>query len=120
MEFAHWKKIKKISRKHLTNTDNYGRLQKSFQQHHFGEDDMTECEYCNETSLSAQVCTECGEPLVDNPRVYHGVEYDENWNPVFHSQRPSPAELADSPELRDDYDGQPDEMQEWEGFDPDF
>ena len=81
---------------------------------------MTECEYCNETSLSAQVCTECGEPLVDNPRVYHGVEYDENWNPVFHSQRPTPAELADSPELRDDHDGQPDEMQEWEGFDPVF
>jgi hypothetical protein len=28
---------------------------------------MINCEYCKNISTSTQVCTECGEPLVDNP-----------------------------------------------------
>jgi predicted amidophosphoribosyltransferase len=48
------------------------------------------CDFCDDhVSASSQVCTECGEPLVDNP------EWD--WED----------------------DGQPDEMQEWHDFDPD-
>ncbi len=30
---------------------------------------MINCEYCENVSTSDQVCTECGEPLVDNPVV---------------------------------------------------
>ena len=52
---------------------------------------MTLCEYCTQTSSSNQVCTECGEPLVDNPEMDWSYEYD----------------------------GQPDEAQEWHDFDPD-
>ena len=52
---------------------------------------MTLCEYCTQTSTSNQVCTECGEPLVDNPEMDWSYEYD----------------------------GQPDEAQEWYDFDPD-
>jgi len=51
---------------------------------------MTVCDYCANLSTSNQVCTECGEPLVDNPKM----EWYEN-------------------------DGQPDEAQEWHDFDPD-
>ena len=48
------------------------------------------CDCCDDhVSASSQVCTECGEPLVDNP------EWD--WED----------------------DGQPDEAQEWFDFDPD-
>jgi len=55
---------------------------------------MFHCDYCDDSvSLSSQVCTDCGEPLVDNPCI---VEYD-----------------------YDDHDGQPDELQEWSDFDPD-
>ena len=50
---------------------------------------MTNCEFCETVSASDQVCTECGEPLVDNPSCW--------------------------PE----WDGQPDEAQEWHDFDPD-
>ena len=50
---------------------------------------MINCEYCGNVSISNQVCTECGEPLVDNPSC---------WN---------------------ESDGQPDEAQEWHDFDPD-
>jgi hypothetical protein len=50
---------------------------------------MTLCDYCANLSTSTQVCTECGEPLVDNPSC---------WN---------------------EWDGQPDEAQEWHDFDPD-
>jgi hypothetical protein len=52
---------------------------------------MTLCDYCANLSTSTQVCTGCGEPLVDNPEM--------DW--------------------REDYDGQPDEAQEWHDFDPD-
>ena len=52
---------------------------------------MILCDYCANPSTSTQVCTECGEPLVDNPQM--------DW--------------------REDYDGQPDEAQEWHDFDPD-
>jgi len=54
-----------------------------------GENKMTNCEFCETVSASDQVCTECGEPLVDNPMVC------------------------------DEWDGQPDEAQEWHDFDPD-
>ena len=30
---------------------------------------MTNCEYCGNPSTSTQVCTACGEPLVDNPNT---------------------------------------------------
>ena len=30
---------------------------------------MINCEYCKKISTSTQVCTECGEPLVDNPNT---------------------------------------------------
>ena len=30
---------------------------------------MTLCDYCANLSTSNQVCTECGEPLVDNPQM---------------------------------------------------
>ena len=30
---------------------------------------MINCEYCKNISTSTQVCTECGEPLVDNPNT---------------------------------------------------
>jgi|TARA_R100000656_G_scaffold42720_1_gene35280 predicted amidophosphoribosyltransferase len=53
------------------------------------EDIMINCEFCGNVSTSTQVCTECGEPLVDNPSC---------WN---------------------EWDGQPDEAQEWHDFDPD-
>ena len=52
---------------------------------------MINCEYCGNVSTSTQVCTECGEPLVDNPEM----------------------------DLSYEYDGQPDEAQEWYDFDPD-
>ena len=52
---------------------------------------MTVCDYCANLSTSTQVCTECGEPLVDNPQM--------DW--------------------REDYDGQPSELTEWMDFDPD-
>ena len=52
---------------------------------------MINCEYCGNVSTSNQVCTECGEPLVDNPEM--------DW--------------------REECDGQPDEAQEWHDFDPD-
>jgi hypothetical protein len=52
---------------------------------------MINCEYCNAVSTSDQVCTDCGEPLVDNPVV--------DW--------------------REESDGQPSELTEWMGFDPD-
>jgi len=51
---------------------------------------MILCDYCESISKSNQLCTECGEPLVDNPNT-DGL----------------------------DYDGQPDEAQEWHDFDPD-
>ena len=48
------------------------------------------CDFCEDhISASSQVCTECGEPLVDNPEI--------DWED----------------------DGQPDEAQEWYDFDPD-
>jgi len=48
------------------------------------------CDFCDDhVSVSSQVCTECGEPLVDNPEM--------DWED----------------------DGQPDEAQEWYDFDPD-
>ena len=50
---------------------------------------MINCEYCGNVSTSNQVCTECGEPLVDNPSCCN------------------------------EWDGQPDEAQEWHDFDPD-
>ena len=52
---------------------------------------MTNCEFCETVSTSDQVCTECGEPLVDNPEV--------DW--------------------REECDGQPSELTEWMDFDPD-
>jgi hypothetical protein len=52
---------------------------------------MTLCDYCANPSTSTQVCTECGEPLVDNPEM--------DW--------------------REDDDGQPSELTEWMDFDPD-
>ena len=50
---------------------------------------MLNCEFCENVSASDQVCTECGEPLVDNPTVC------------------------------DEWDGQPSELTEWMDFDPD-
>ena len=50
---------------------------------------MINCEYCGNVSSSDQVCTECGEPLVDNPVV--------DW-------------------AEEEFDGQPDERQEWADF----
>lgn len=52
---------------------------------------MINCEYCGNVSTSTQVCTECGEPLVDNPEM----------------------------DLPYEYDGQPSELTEWMDFDPD-
>ena len=52
---------------------------------------MTLCDYCANPSTSTQVCTECGEPLVDNPEM--------DW--------------------REEQDGQPSELTEWMDFDPD-
>ena len=52
---------------------------------------MALCDYCANLSTSTQVCTECGEPLVDNPEM--------DW--------------------REDDDGQPSELTEWMDFDPD-
>ena len=52
---------------------------------------MTLCDYCGDASKSNQVCTECGEPLVDNPEM----------------------------DLAYEYDGQPSELTEWMDFDPD-
>ena len=38
---------------------------------------MITCEYCENVSTSTQVCTECGEPLVDNPvEDYCDEEFD--------------------------------------------
>jgi hypothetical protein len=51
---------------------------------------MTNCELCENVSTSDEVCTECGEPLADNPPLCG--EWD---------------------------DGQPSEMDEWHDFDPD-
>jgi hypothetical protein len=52
---------------------------------------MILCDYCANLSTSNQVCTECGEPLVDNPEMDFAYEYD----------------------------GQPSELTEWMDFDPD-
>ena len=52
---------------------------------------MILCDYCANLSTSTQVCTECGEPLVDNPEM--------DW--------------------REEQDGQPSELTEWMDFDPD-
>jgi hypothetical protein len=52
---------------------------------------MALCDYCANLSTSTQVCTECGEPLVDNPEM--------DW--------------------REEQDGQPSELTEWMDFDPD-
>ena len=52
---------------------------------------MALCDYCANLSTSNQVCTECGEPLVDNPEM--------DW--------------------REEQDGQPSELTEWMDFDPD-
>ena len=51
---------------------------------------MLNCEFCETVSTSDEVCTECGEPLVDNPTVC------DEWD-----------------------DGQPSELTEWMDFDPD-
>ena len=52
---------------------------------------MALCDYCANLSTSTQVCTECGEPLVDNPEM----------------------------DRREEQDGQPSELTEWMDFDPD-
>ena len=52
---------------------------------------MILCDYCGDASTSTQACTECGEPLVDNPEM--------DW--------------------REEQDGQPSELTEWMDFDPD-
>ena len=61
---------------------------------------MINCEYCENVSTNNQVCTECGEPLVDNP-VLSDVEDDEHGDHRFES---------------DEYDGQPDEYTEWQDY----
>jgi len=50
---------------------------------------MITCEFCENVSTSDEVCSNCGEPLIDNP----------TW--------------------RDECDGQPSELTEWMDFDPD-
>jgi len=54
---------------------------------------MINCEYCENVSTSDQVCTECGEPLVDNPVVDWELYEDEPYD-----------------------DGQPSEYDEWQDF----
>jgi len=49
---------------------------------------MILCDYCGDASTSTQVCTECGEPLVDNPEM--------DW--------------------REECDGQPSGYDEWQDF----
>ena len=52
---------------------------------------MINCEYCENVSTNDQVCTECGEPLVDNP---------------------DPALVDEA----DGFDSQPDEYTEWQDY----
>jgi hypothetical protein len=63
---------------------------------------MTLCDYCANLSTSNQVCTECGEPLVDNPNLEDAI-----------------IDVRLKMDWLDERDGQPSELTEWMDFDPD-
>ena len=62
---------------------------------------MAKCEYCNEVSTCTQECSVCGEVLVEGANV---------------SSQYGCLAACCSAEAADEFDGQPDERQEWDDF----